>query len=77
VTVDSVEKPGEAEAQHRPEEEHPKHNLLLERSHEVHVGPQHGQDPQAEEQHKTCRKQQVGSQAEAHPASTEGVQQMD
>jgi len=55
VTVDGVEKPGEAEAQHRPQEEHPEHHLLLERSHEIHVGPQHGQDPQAEEQNETCR----------------------
>ena len=54
MTVDSVEEPGEAEAEHRSQEEHPEHHLLLERGHEVHVRPQHGQDPQEEKQHKAC-----------------------
>lgn len=42
VAVDCVEKPGEAEAEHGSQEEHPEHHLLLQRCHEVHVGPQHG-----------------------------------
>lgn len=50
MAVDCVKKPGEAEAQHGTQEEHAKHNLLLQRGHEVHVGPQHGKCAQAQEQ---------------------------
>ncbi len=39
MAVDSVKKPGEAEAQHCTQEEHPEHHLLLQRGHEVHIGP--------------------------------------
>ena len=56
MTVDGVEEPGEAEAEHRPQEEHAEHHLLLKRGHEVHVRSQHGQDSQEEKQHKACRR---------------------
>lgn len=68
MTVDGVEQPGKAETQHCSEEEHPEHHLLLKRGHEVHVGPQHGQNPQEEEQHKTCS-QHTESQSAAGPAA--------
>lgn len=42
VAVDGMKKPGEAEAEHSSQEEHPEHYLLLQRSHKIHVGPQHG-----------------------------------
>ena len=57
MTVDSVEEPGEAETEHRSQEEHPEHHLLLEGGHEVHVWPQHGQDSQEEKQHETYRRE--------------------
>ena len=55
VTVDGVEEPGEAEAEHRAQEEHPEHHLLLKGGQEVHVWSEHGQDSQKEKQHKTYR----------------------
>lgn len=57
MTVDSVEEPGEAEAEHCPQKEHPKNHLLLQRGHEVHIWSEHGQDSQKEKQHKTCRRE--------------------
>lgn len=53
MTVDGVKEPGEAEAQHCAQEEHPKNHLFLQGGHEVHIWPEHGQDSQKEEQHKT------------------------
>jgi hypothetical protein len=48
MTVDSVEEPGETEAEHRAQEEHPEDHLLLQGSHEVHIWSQHRQDSQKE-----------------------------
>lgn len=42
VAVDGVKEPGEAEAEHSSQEEHPEHHLLLQWGHKIHVGPQHG-----------------------------------
>lgn len=56
MTVDGVEEPGEAEAEHGAQEEHPEDHLLLQGGHEVHVWPEHGQDPQKEKQHETWRR---------------------
>lgn len=42
VAVDGMKKPGETEAEHSSQEEHPKHHFLLQRGHKVHVGAQHG-----------------------------------
>lgn len=57
MTIDGVEEPGETEAQHCTQKEHPKHHLLLERGHEVHIWSEHGQDSQKEKQHKTYGKE--------------------
>ena len=57
MTIDGVEEPGEAEAEHRSQEEHPEHHLLLKGGHEVHVRSQHGQDSQKEKQYKTYRRE--------------------
>lgn len=37
-----------------PRKNIPNTTFLLERGHEAHVRPQHGQDPQEEKQHKAC-----------------------
>lgn len=42
VAVDCMKEPGEAEAEDSSQEEHPKHNFLLQRCHKIHVGAQHG-----------------------------------
>lgn len=42
VAVDCMKKPGEAEAEHSSQEEHPKHHFLLQRGHKIHVRPQQG-----------------------------------
>lgn len=49
VAVDCVEEPGEGEAKDGSQEKHPDHNLLLERGHERHVGPEHVHQAQTEE----------------------------
>lgn len=56
MAIDGVKEPGEAEAEHRAQKEHPENHLLLQRGHEVHVWSEHGQDSQKEKQHKTYRK---------------------
>lgn len=55
VAVDRVEEPGEGEAEDGAQEEHPDHHLLLDRSHERHVGPEHVHQPQTEEKQTACR----------------------
>lgn len=50
VAVDSVKEPGEAEAEHGTQKKHPKHHFLLQRGHEVHVGPQNGVRAQTNKQ---------------------------
>ena len=52
MTIDSVEESGEAEAEHCIQKEHSPNHLLLQRSHEVHIWSEHGQDSQKEKQHK-------------------------
>lgn len=54
VAVDCVEEPGEGEAEDGSQEEHPDHHLLLDRSHEGHVGPEHVHETQTEEKQTAC-----------------------
>lgn len=49
VAVDCVEEPGEGEAEDGSQEKHPDHHLLLDWSHERHVGPEHVHQTQTEE----------------------------
>lgn len=49
MAVDGMKEPREAEAENSPQEEHPEHHFLLQRGHEIHVGPQHGQCAQTKE----------------------------
>lgn len=53
VAVDCVEKPGEGKAEDGSEEEHPDYYLLLDWSHERHVGPKHVHEAQTEEKQTT------------------------
>lgn len=57
VAVDCVEEPREGEAEDGPEEKHPDHHLLLDRSHERHVRPEHVHQTQKEEEQTSCREQ--------------------
>lgn len=54
MAVDGMKEPREAEAENGPQEEHPEHHFLLQRGHEIHVGPQHGQCAQTKEQDQPC-----------------------
>lgn len=54
MAVDCVEEPGEGEAEDGSQEEHPDGHLLLERSHERHVGPEHVHQPQTQEKQTAC-----------------------
>lgn len=49
MAVDGMKEPRETEAENSPQEEHPEYHFLLQRGHEIHVGPQHGQCAQTKE----------------------------
>lgn len=53
MTLDDVEEPREAEAEHCTQKEHAKNHLLLNRGHEVHIWSKHGPDSQKDEQQET------------------------
>lgn len=57
MAIDGVKEPGEAEAEHCAQKEHPENHLLLQGGHEVHVWSEHGQDAQKEKQHETYRRE--------------------
>lgn len=50
MAVNGVEEPGEGQAEDGSQEKHPDHHLLLNRSHERHVGPEHVHEAQTEEE---------------------------
>lgn len=54
VAVDCVEEPGERETKDGSQEKHPDHHLLLDWSHERHVGPEHVHEAQTEEKQTAC-----------------------
>lgn len=56
VAVNCVEEPGEGQAEDGSQEKHPDHHLLLNRSHERHVGPEHVHETQTEEKQAACGK---------------------
>lgn len=64
VAVDCVEEPGEGEAEDGSQEKHPDHHLLLDRSHERHVGPEHVHQTQTEEKQAACRESEWQSENE-------------
>lgn len=62
MAVDRVEEPGEGQAEDGSQEKHPDHDLLLDRSHERHVGPEHVHQTQKEEKQAACRERQRHSE---------------
>lgn len=56
MAVNCVEQPGEGQAEDGSQEKHPDHHLLLNRSHERDVGPEHVHETQTEEEEAACRK---------------------
>lgn len=65
VAVHCVEEPGEGEAEDGSQEKHPDHHLLLDRSHERHVGPEHVHQTKTEEKQTACgEKEKEGRKSE-------------
>lgn len=62
MAVDCVEEPREGEAEDGPQEKHPNHHLLLDRSHERHVGPEHVHQTQTEEKQAACKENEGQSE---------------
>ena len=61
VAVDSVEEPGEGEAEDGSQEKHPDHHFLLDRSHQRHVGSEHVHQSQKDENQTACRETMGGA----------------
>ncbi|GCC46176.1 hypothetical protein chiPu_0030063 [Chiloscyllium punctatum] len=53
MAVDGVENPGEEEAEHGSQEEHPEDHFLLHWGDKVDVGPEHVHDAQDQEEQET------------------------
>lgn len=59
VAVDCVKEPGEGQTEDGSQEKHPDHYLLLDWSHERHVGPEHVHQTQTEEKQAACRQSEI------------------
>lgn len=55
MAVDCVKEPGEGQAENGPQEERAYNNLLLERGHKCHIGPEHVHNAQTEKEQAACR----------------------
>ncbi len=50
-----MKEPGEGQAENGPQEERADDNLLLERGHKRHIGPEHVHNAQTEKEQASCR----------------------